>query len=625
MYMCFSKTPALSPTGDARPFDAAGDGTILGEGLGIVVLKRLADAERDGDRIYAVIRGVGTSSDGKGNAVYAPSAAGQVEGAAARRTELAGVTPDTIELVEAHGTGTRVGDADRGGGADRGLPRRRGRRGPWCALGSVKSQIGHTKAAAGAAGLIKAALALHHKVLPPTIKVDAAARGARPGGSPFYVNTETRPWLPRAGHPRRAGVSAFGFGGSNFHCVLEEAEPAKPGDRLGRRRADRRLRGRLASSGLLRGARRLARRPRPGTRSGPRRPAPRTRSDADAAAPARCWSSSATATDLPRRCSSGARELLRRPTARRAWHARTAIYFGTGPAAGGLAILFPGQGSQYVGMLRDLACQFPAVHDALAEADAAPPTTAAGLSDRIYPHPAFTRRTTGRGTRTALRATEVAQPALGRGQPGACCGMLDALRRPARRGRRPQLRRADRPLRRRPDRRRVALRAGAAPRPADGRAAGGDRRGDARRAGAARPDRGGAARRAARPGHRQQERARAGGAVRPRRRDRAGGAARSNGGRSRPVRSPVAAAFHSPFVAAARGPFRAALATGRVPPARGPGLRQQHRRRVSRRPDSRPRPAGRPARPAGRVRRSRSRRCTGRASGPSSRSAPAPR
>ena len=108
MYMCFSKTPALYATGDAKPFDKDGDGTILGEGIGMVVLKRLSDAQRDGDRIYAVIRGLASSSDGKGAAVYAPVATGQMK--ALRRTyELAGVTPDSIELVEAHGTGTRVG------------------------------------------------------------------------------------------------------------------------------------------------------------------------------------------------------------------------------------------------------------------------------------------------------------------------------------------------------------------------------------------------------------------------------------------------------------------------------------------------------------------------------------
>ncbi|HLO26622.1 MAG TPA: beta-ketoacyl synthase N-terminal-like domain-containing protein, partial [Geobacteraceae bacterium] len=110
MYMCFSKTPALSPTGNAKPFDAAGDGTILGEGLGIVVIKRLADAERDGDRIYAVIRGIGSSSDGKGDAIYAPSATGQKK-ALLDAYDRAGVTPASIGMVEAHGTGTKVGDA----------------------------------------------------------------------------------------------------------------------------------------------------------------------------------------------------------------------------------------------------------------------------------------------------------------------------------------------------------------------------------------------------------------------------------------------------------------------------------------------------------------------------------
>src|SRR5205823_6944866 len=216
MYMCFSKTPALSPTGDAKPFDVAGDGTILGEGLGVVVLKRLADAERDGDRVYAVIKGIGTSSDGKGNAVYAPSPAGQVDALRAAYAQ-AGVAPDTIELVEAHGTGTRVGDAAEVQALTEVFRDASPNRSSWCALGSVKSQIGHTKAAAGAAGLIKAALALHHKVLPPTIKVTKPLDALAAADTPFYVNTEPRPWLPRDRHPRRAGVSAFGFGGSNFH------------------------------------------------------------------------------------------------------------------------------------------------------------------------------------------------------------------------------------------------------------------------------------------------------------------------------------------------------------------------------------------------------------------------
>src|SRR5262249_28667552 len=136
-------------------------------------------------------------------------------------------SPNTVELVEAHGTGTRAGDAaeltalsevysdSRADAAGE----------SWCAVGSVKSQIGHTKAAAGAAGLLKAGLALHHKVLPPTIKVDRPIDLGIP--TPLYINTEKRPWLPRPDHSRRAAVSSFGFGGSNFHCVLEEYQPEK--------------------------------------------------------------------------------------------------------------------------------------------------------------------------------------------------------------------------------------------------------------------------------------------------------------------------------------------------------------------------------------------------------------
>ena len=200
MFMCFSKTPALSPTGDCRPFSDEADGTMLGEGLGMVALKRLDDAERDGDRIYAVIRGVGSSSDGRAKSVYAPRAEGQAQ-ALRRAYAAAGYGPETVELVEAHGTGTKAGDVaefealrtvfDEPGAADR----------QWCALGSVKSQIGHTKAAAGAAGLFKAVMALHHKVLPPTIKVERPNPKLELEESPFYLNTEARPWVRGARPP----------------------------------------------------------------------------------------------------------------------------------------------------------------------------------------------------------------------------------------------------------------------------------------------------------------------------------------------------------------------------------------------------------------------------------------
>ena len=210
MFMCFSKTPALSLSGDVRPFSDSADGTMLGEGLGMVALKRLSDAERDGDRVYAVIRGVGTSSDGRSKSVYAPVSAGQAS-ALTRAYSNAGFEPDSIELIEAHGTGTKAGDKAEFGGLQ--LAFGEAERNQWCALGTVKSQIGHTKAAAGAAGLFKAVMALHHKVLPPTIKVGKAKPALELETSPFYVNTEARPWIRGSDHPRRAGVSAFGFGG----------------------------------------------------------------------------------------------------------------------------------------------------------------------------------------------------------------------------------------------------------------------------------------------------------------------------------------------------------------------------------------------------------------------------
>ena len=227
MYTCFSKTPALSPTGDVRAYDRDGDGTMLGEGIGIVVLKRLADARRDGDRIYAIVRSIGSASDGKGAAIFAPSADGQVR-ALNNTYETAGISPAAVGLIEGHGTGTAVGDTVEVEALNRvfrqSMPAESCR--PWCAIGSVKSQIGHTKAAAGVAGVIKAALSLYQKVLPPVAKVENPLPLLVAPGSPFYLTTRPRPWLSAG--PRRAGVSAFGFGGSNFHALLEEDSPYKP-------------------------------------------------------------------------------------------------------------------------------------------------------------------------------------------------------------------------------------------------------------------------------------------------------------------------------------------------------------------------------------------------------------
>ncbi|MFI8944873.1 SDR family NAD(P)-dependent oxidoreductase [Streptomyces syringium] len=218
-FMCFSKTPALSFSGRVRPFDAEADGTLIGEGIGMLALKRLADAERDGDRVYAVLRGLGSSSDGVAKSIYAPSKDGQSV-ALRRAYDDAGCAPDSVELVEAHGTGTPAGDEVEVTALNELMGVAGDSR--HVAVGSIKSQVGHTKAAAGAAGMIKAALALHHKVLPPTVNVESPASVVTADGA-VYVNTAARPWVRDPGRPvRRAGVSAFGFGGVNYHAVLEE-------------------------------------------------------------------------------------------------------------------------------------------------------------------------------------------------------------------------------------------------------------------------------------------------------------------------------------------------------------------------------------------------------------------
>ncbi len=400
MYMCFSKTPALSATGNARPFNNEADGTILGEGVGMLVLKRLGDAERDGDRIYAVIKGIGSSSDGKGQAVYAPAPEGQAR-ALRSAYENAGIRPDTVELVEGHGTGTRVGDATEAKGLTT-VYREANPEGTWCALGSVKSMIGHTKAAAGAAGLIKTAMALHHKTLPPTIKVESPNEAVATGETPFYVNTEKRPWLPKSAHPRRAGVSAFGFGGSNFHCVVEEYESnATEVDWDGR---DQLIAFSAADREAL--AAQLEEFEAEGDWSDIRGRAAESRVRFDVSDEIRLLLvADRDGTPVADLIGMALSQLKNE---RASWTMPQGIYFGSGAAKGKWAACFPGQGAQYVGMLRELACRFPAAADALAASDEVTP----GLADRVYPHPAFDDATRSQ-QEDALRATETAQPAIG--------------------------------------------------------------------------------------------------------------------------------------------------------------------------------------------------------------------
>ncbi|HEX2093651.1 MAG TPA: type I polyketide synthase [Longimicrobiaceae bacterium] len=217
---------ALSPTGVCRSYDAEARGTVPGSGVGVVVLRRLEDALADGDTIHAVIRGSTVNNDGSAKIGYtAPRKDGQAK-AILEAIALAGVSPESITLVEGHGSATELGDPIEVEALTQAFRSGTDRTG-YCALGSVKSNIGHLDSAAGVAGLIKAVLALEHGEIPPSLhferpnpKIDFAA-------SPFFVNTELRPWA-RNGTPRRAGVSSFGMGGTNAHVVLEEAPEPEP-------------------------------------------------------------------------------------------------------------------------------------------------------------------------------------------------------------------------------------------------------------------------------------------------------------------------------------------------------------------------------------------------------------
>ncbi len=217
----------FSPDGRCRAFDARSRGALFGEGAGVVVLKRLSEAVADGDTIHAVIRGSACNNDGPHKVGYtAPGVDGQAKVIALAQA-VAGVSPDTLGYVEAHGTGTPLGDPIEVAALTRAFRARTDRK-RFCALGSIKTNIGHLEAAAGIAGLLKTVLALKHGTLPPSLHFETPNPEIDFDSGPFYVNTQAREW-PRDGGPRRAGVSSFGMGGTNAHIVLEEAPAAEPG------------------------------------------------------------------------------------------------------------------------------------------------------------------------------------------------------------------------------------------------------------------------------------------------------------------------------------------------------------------------------------------------------------
>jgi acyl transferase domain-containing protein/phosphopantetheinyl transferase len=384
----FCRLGALSRRQQIRPFDRDADGTLLGEGIGMVVLKRLADAERDGDRIYAVIRGVGVSSDGRAVGVMAPRVEGE-ELALRRAYAEAGIPPRTVGLIEAHGTGTPVGDVVEIDALTRVFGERDGEL-PRCGLGTVKSMISHTIPAAGVAGLIKVALALHHRVLPPTLHCDEP--NPKLERTPFYVNTETRPWIHAGSEPRRAGINAFGFGGINAHAVLEEFDGGPAADHRPPWETEVCILESDSQDGLLAEAERLA----SALAGAP--PFGLTdlaftlgRALGRMEEPLRLAIVASSLDDLRQKLGQ-AIEKLRSPDCRRI-KAVSGIYYAAEPLGreGDVVFVFPGEGAQYPNMLADLCPCFPEVREVFDRIDRLYAEHPRGylLSDWVFPRPAF--------------------------------------------------------------------------------------------------------------------------------------------------------------------------------------------------------------------------------------------
>ena len=395
-FVKFCKIGALSATG-TRPYAEGADGFVMGEGTAIFLLKRLGDAERDGDKIYAVLRGMGGSSDGKGKGITAPNPIGQ-KFAIERAWQNAGLSPATATLIEGHGTSTRVGDVVEVQSMIDVLSSFH-LSSHSVALGSVKSNFGHLKGAAGAAGLLKIVLALRDKVLPPSVHCEHCNPDIDFAHSPLYVNTELQPWTMPADGVRRAGLSAFGFGGTNFHAVLEEYIPSRlkgNGKRsvavsempskveepmlvkmmnvndvsasLNSSPCKAPLRGALVVGATSHGT--LAERLRAvqkDAKSG-RAPAPTVPAEKDLRALERVAIDYVDSNDLADKVGYALKALAaNQPMMWKALRAQ-GIFRGHGPARK-VAFLYTGQGSQYVNMLQSLRATEPIVAETFAEAD----------------------------------------------------------------------------------------------------------------------------------------------------------------------------------------------------------------------------------------------------------------
>jgi acyl transferase domain-containing protein/NAD(P)-dependent dehydrogenase (short-subunit alcohol dehydrogenase family)/acyl carrier protein len=433
-FVKFCKIGALSATG-TRPYAEGADGFVMGEGAAIFVLKRLADAEQNKDRIYAVLRGMGGSSDGKGKGITAPNPVGQ-KFAIERAWQNAGLSPSTATLIEGHGTSTRVGDVVE---VQSLIDVLRGSQLPAhsVALGSVKSNFGHLKGAAGAAGLLKTVLALRDQVLPPSIHCEHSNPDIDFAHSPLYVNTELKPWTMPENGPRRAGLSAFGFGGTNFHAVLEEYIPgrlngngkhsiavseippkvkepmlhvAEISSTFDSSYNKAPLRGALLIGAAFEAA--LVERlltVEKDAKAG-RAPAPTSPAMSDLRAPERLAIDYANAAELADKAANAIKALAANQPAM--WKALRAqgIFRGHGPAPK-VAFLYTGQGSQYANMLHQLRATEPIVAETFAEADRVmTPLLGKPLSKFIFVDQADSAAIAK--AEEDLRQTEITQPAV---------------------------------------------------------------------------------------------------------------------------------------------------------------------------------------------------------------------
>ena len=355
----FCKIGALSRRGKVRPFDRAADGTLLGEGQGVVVLKRLEDALRDHDRIYAVIKGIGTASDGRAMGLMAPRFEGE-QLAMQRAYAACGIDPATIGLVEAHATGIPLGDEVEIRALTSVFGERRGAA-PHVAIGSVKSMIGHTIPAAGIASLIKMAMALDQKILPPTL-ADECNPALGFERTPFFLNVDPAPWVHARAAPRRAALDAFGFGGINTHMIIEEAPDTGgvPTATFGLRGPARPELFALAAptrEALVAAVSALAERALRHEGELRALAAETAARHADGR-----FRLAVVATDTSSLCEKllGVADRLASPDTHR-MKTRRNVFFSDEPIGGKLAFLFPGENSQSPNMLRELALVSPLV------------------------------------------------------------------------------------------------------------------------------------------------------------------------------------------------------------------------------------------------------------------------